>query len=755
AGAAPATATPRPGRGLSRLWHRSESRQAEQSDQAAAGKRPTGVMPFRSFLLQSAIAVGGPWGLGALGAGPLQGDYNLALILTLGTAVAIGPYAAMKYWKARHAVSQAWRREQAEFSEQLDQMAQLADQRVAAPLAQLEELVEGLERDAMELERRRDVFDAVLREALGGPPTTRVRAPRTAQAVTEDADLRSTRATAPAPAQATPVSSADLPAKPRMWRELVWSGVPGLVHAAGLVGIAYALSKGVLGTGHIPDTGLFDLGFQIDADWSRAMVGGAAAIVGGVAPALAERWFQRVTGTNGGTNGNGKHSRGTGADQEVRDNKATDRPFLRRTLGWLRPSVRANGNQSAPVGIWSQTNLASELASRTEQAAERAASQVDQLTQQLQQSRQHMDQLLSRTQAFGQLELVPTHTNARPDGDPNGERELSSRRTRRDLVREITKGLPQSIGSKIRLHGTTPTITPPVTPDPATTPGPATTPSPATPDPTTTPDPKAMPDPATTPDPTTTPDPATTPDPTTRPDQGRDPHTNRRPPRRPHRDPRPWWRRRYRKGYKIAQPPPEKTFFMYCVLVDVDKVIPKPPKPPPEPIEQPTTYDVRPGDTLWDIAERELGDPLRWPEIYKLNRGRPQPHRGTLQDPDLIQPGWTLKLPPRPPRKAGPAGTPHAPQPLPRHPHGQQPPGKPEAKFTPVGMVVIESTLNGVRSVRWLVSDPQWVAGDGVLAGLTIDQTPTWVDRGAAEWAAQQFGIVLPSEPELHGMMWG
>jgi len=45
------------------------------------------------------------------------------------------------------------------------------------------------------------------------------------------------------------------------------------------------------------------------------------------------------------------------------------------------------------------------------------------------------------------------------------------------------------------------------------------------------------------------------------------------------------------------------------------------------------------------IAERELGDPLRWSEIYALNEGRPQPGGATLTDPHWIDPGWTLLLP--------------------------------------------------------------------------------------------------------------
>jgi nucleoid-associated protein YgaU/DNA-binding SARP family transcriptional activator len=57
------------------------------------------------------------------------------------------------------------------------------------------------------------------------------------------------------------------------------------------------------------------------------------------------------------------------------------------------------------------------------------------------------------------------------------------------------------------------------------------------------------------------------------------------------------------------------------------------------------TYEVQRRDTLWGIAETHLGDPFRWPEIFDLNRGQPQPDGRVLRDPDLICPGWTLQLP--------------------------------------------------------------------------------------------------------------
>ena len=54
---------------------------------------------------------------------------------------------------------------------------------------------------------------------------------------------------------------------------------------------------------------------------------------------------------------------------------------------------------------------------------------------------------------------------------------------------------------------------------------------------------------------------------------------------------------------------------------------------------------VKPGDSLWLLAERHLGDALRWPDIFELNAGQLE-GGGTLRDPNLIHPGWRLRLPP-------------------------------------------------------------------------------------------------------------
>ncbi len=50
-------------------------------------------------------------------------------------------------------------------------------------------------------------------------------------------------------------------------------------------------------------------------------------------------------------------------------------------------------------------------------------------------------------------------------------------------------------------------------------------------------------------------------------------------------------------------------------------------------------------DTLWALAGTHLGDPVRWPELYELNKGCLQPDGRSLQDPNLIVVGWQLRFP--------------------------------------------------------------------------------------------------------------
>lgn len=63
---------------------------------------------------------------------------------------------------------------------------------------------------------------------------------------------------------------------------------------------------------------------------------------------------------------------------------------------------------------------------------------------------------------------------------------------------------------------------------------------------------------------------------------------------------------------------------------------PKPAQPAPES----ERYTVASGDSLSKIAKKYYGDASQWRRIFEANRDQ-------IEDPDLIQPGWKLVIPPQ------------------------------------------------------------------------------------------------------------
>ncbi|WP_328372697.1 BTAD domain-containing putative transcriptional regulator [Micromonospora zamorensis] len=142
------------------------------------------------------------------------------------------------------------------------------------------------------------------------------------------------------------------------------------------------------------------------------------------------------------------------------------------------------------------------------------------------------------------------------------------------------------------------------------------------------------------------------------------------------------------------------------------------------------TYTVRRGDTLSRIAQDRLGDADRWPEIFTANRGTRFPHTGgTLRDPDLIYPGWTLRLPPT-------VEAPHpSPQPAPTPtPTTPAPPGSPSS---PTGT----DTDDGlVESAPAPTSAP---ADHASTSGPAITPTTRTTDERTAPTPRPQPGVSL------------
>ncbi|MFC8428028.1 hypothetical protein [Streptomyces sp. NPDC057253] len=58
-----------------------------------------------------------------------------------------------------------------------------------------------------------------------------------------------------------------------------------------------------------------------------------------------------------------------------------------------------------------------------------------------------------------------------------------------------------------------------------------------------------------------------------------------------------------------------------------------------------TVREMRPAESLWGIAERELGDGERWREIADLNEGRTMVDGQVFRANSFLQPGWQLEMP--------------------------------------------------------------------------------------------------------------
>ncbi len=60
-----------------------------------------------------------------------------------------------------------------------------------------------------------------------------------------------------------------------------------------------------------------------------------------------------------------------------------------------------------------------------------------------------------------------------------------------------------------------------------------------------------------------------------------------------------------------------------------------------QPGEVSTLYTVQKGDTLWEIAEKHYGKG-KGPQHTEIVKANSPP----VKDPDMIQPGWVLRIPP-------------------------------------------------------------------------------------------------------------
>lgn len=102
------------------------------------------------------------------------------------------------------------------------------------------------------------------------------------------------------------------------------------------------------------------------------------------------------------------------------------------------------------------------------------------------------------------------------------------------------------------------------------------------------------------------------------------------------------------EGFDITVTVSLKQYRHYGTKTVTIQPAPTPAETPTATVEQPqretsqapqqTTYTVKSGDCLWNIAKKYLGDGSRYNEIYNLNKDK-------ITNPNLIYPGQVLTLP--------------------------------------------------------------------------------------------------------------
>lgn len=180
------------------------------------------------------------------------------------------------------------------------------------------------------------------------------------------------------------------------------------------------------------------------------------------------------------------------------------------------------------------------------------------------------------------------------------------------------------------------------------------------------------------------------------------------------------------------------------------------------------TYTVVRGDTLTGIAARQLGNARAFTSIVELSRDIVQPGGRRLTDPNVIDVGWTLRLPGQAaaaPVSEEPAPAPVAPSAAPR-PAEPAPPAVPEsvptavpesvpaasaapvASDTPTDQVVADDSADAETPPAWLLAS---LTGTGV--GLAASLWLALRRLRAAQFRARRPGRLIRGTPaELTGV---
>jgi DNA-binding SARP family transcriptional activator/nucleoid-associated protein YgaU len=197
----------------------------------------------------------------------------------------------------------------------------------------------------------------------------------------------------------------------------------------------------------------------------------------------------------------------------------------------------------------------------------------------------------------------------------------------------------------------------------------------------------------------------------------------------------------------VAQLVPTPSLAEAVTSAMIAGAVPSPaaPRPVPRPVVAPAddsaTLHVQRHDSWWAIAERTLGDGLRWREVRDLNVGRTMPDGHTIAaGSDLLRPGWVLVLP----GGAVAEGEDASPSP-------SEPTALSAAAQRPAGDGDVPTTEAGGAEVAVVAGDSMWgIAERHLVASL---DRPASTPEVAIYWAtfveANRDRFADPTNPDL------